>query len=499
VPDTTQSRQAEEQARHREGERRFRSIVETTAEGVLIGLPDGVITYVNPQMAGMLGYSVDELVGMSGLDLVFPGWGPRVLQNRTVLDAGEILRGEMKLRRKDGTPVWTLFSASPLFDDAGRHVANLNLHTDITDRVRAEQAARQKTEELEAALARAGAAEQASLSAERMLAEVSDAVIAVDAEQLVTYMNDQAVRQYAVERDAALGRPLAEVYEYEWLTPTGEQDAYDELRRTGHWRGENVHVTPDGRRLLVEAAVSLLTQEDGSAGGMLAVIRDVGERKEAERLLREREAEAAAIAERYRLARDLHDSVTQALFAASLKAESLTLDGVALPAETARTVEEVRRLTRGALAQMRTMLLELRSDPVSQVPLKTLLAQLVEAAQSRASVDVSLRVREEEQPPAAVHEALYRIVQEALNNVVRHAGASTAWVLLELQPDEVHLEVGDDGRGFADAEIAPTSLGLRNMRERAAEAGLELRVDTRPGGGTVVRADRAKAAAPAPP
>jgi len=470
-------------------ERRFRTIVETTAEGVLIGLPDGRIAYVNQQMADMLDYAVDELVGMNGLDLLAPGWETRVMANRAALHAGQVLRGEVELQRSDGRPVWTHFSSSPLFDADGRHVANLNLHADISARVRAEQALQQKAAELQRALERAHAAERASSSAERMLAEVGDAVIAVDGEDLVTYVNDQAVRQYGVDRDAAVGRPLRGLYRCEWPSPSAEREADEELRRNGRWRGENVHVTADGRRLEVEAAVSLLTHDDGRPAGRLAVIRDVAGRKEAERALREREAEAAALAERNRLARDLHDSVTQALFAASLKAETLTLDEGAVSAQTARTVEQVRRLTRGALAQMRAMLLELRSDPVCAVPLHMLLAQLVEAAESRASVDVTLRVRGDVQPPPTVHEAIYRIAQEALNNVVRHAHAPSASVELEVQRAGVRLRVSDDGCGFDPALAGPASLGLRTMRERAAEAGLGFRVDTAPGHGTVVSAD----------
>jgi two-component system nitrate/nitrite sensor histidine kinase NarX len=479
-----------------ESERMFRTIVETTAEGVLIGRPDGVITYVNLRMADLLGYRPDDLVGMSGLELLFPGWEPTVLQNRAALQAGEILRGELQLRRRDGSALWTHFSASPLFDEKGRHIANLNLHADITARVHAEQALRRQADELRAALERAQVAERASLSAERMLAEVGDAVIAVDSEERVTYMNDQAVRQYAVPREAAIGQPLGDVVRYEWTSPAQEHEALGALRRTGRWRGENVHVSGDGRRLEVEAAVSILRHEDGTPAGTLAVIRDVSERKEAERVLRAHEAEAAALAERNRLARDLHDSVTQTLFAASLKAESLAGDGCAAPLKVAQTAEEVRRLTRGALAQMRTMLLELRSDPVCDIPLQMLLAQLVEAAESRAGVDVTLRVRGEARPPAPVHEAVYRIVQEALNNVVRHARAASAWVELELQPDAIHLIVGDDGCGFDPAQADPAGLGLRAMRERAVEAGLDLHVGAGPAGGTVVAADWCPAAAP---
>jgi signal transduction histidine kinase len=130
----------------------------------------------------------------------------------------------------------------------------------------------------------------------------------------------------------------------------------------------------------------------------------------------------------------------------------------------------VRRLNRGALAHMRLLLLELRSDPVEKVPLPQLLRQLVEATESRVSADIWLKVSGEAELPAVVHVAFYRITQEALNNVVKHAGASNAWVMLELEAGRAHLEVGDDGRGF-DPDLASASrLGLCCMRERAEEA-----------------------------
>ena len=163
----------------------------------------------------------------------------------------------------------------------------------------------------------------------------------------------------------------------------------------------------------------------------IGMVHDITERKQAEEAVTAVQMKQAAQEERSRLARDLHDSVTQALFAATLKAEALTVAEDSLPSGTAHVAEEVRRLSRGALAQMRTLLLELRGDPLEDVPISQLLRHLVEAAEGRASVDVRLSVRGEAQLPPTLQAPVYRIVQEALNNVTRHAAASKAWVDLD--------------------------------------------------------------------
>lgn len=122
----------------RASEERYRNLIETTGEGVLVGGPDGVILYANQQMAEMLGYTADELVGTPGLELVAQEWQPKVMANRAALESGNVIRGEILLRRRDGTGLWTMWSASPMFDEEGRHVANLTMHSDISERKHAE-------------------------------------------------------------------------------------------------------------------------------------------------------------------------------------------------------------------------------------------------------------------------------------------------------------------------------------------------------------------------
>ena len=140
-------------------------------------------------------------------------------------------------------------------------------------------------------------------------------------------------------------------------------------------------------------------------------------------ILLEQALALATLEERNRLARDLHDSVTQVLFSASLLAEVLPQVWHRDPEQGYERLERLRHLTRGALAEMRTMLLELRPSAVIHTPLHDLLAQLAEAVTSRSGLRFDLNIEQIPPLPEEVHVNFYRIAQEALNNVVKHAQA----------------------------------------------------------------------------
>jgi PAS domain S-box-containing protein len=264
--------------------------------------------------------------------------------------------------------------------------------------------------------------------------------------------------------------------------------AYRESQAAGRPVHFEQTLTRDGEAALLSFTVAHIGSRADGEAVFSFVAEDVTERRRAERALRQGELAAAAQEERSRLARDLHDSVTQALFAASLKAEALTSAGDISPAID-EAVEEVRRLTVGALAQMRAMLLELRGEPLENIPLRQLLRNVVEATESRTRTRVELTIEGNEAIPDDVHVALYRITQEALNNVVRHSRAENAWVDVRLEPSTARLTVGDDGCGFQPAPVGPTHLGLRSMRERASEVGADFRLTTAPGRGTEIVAE----------
>jgi PAS domain S-box-containing protein len=203
--------------------------------------------------------------------------------------------------------------------------------------------------------------------------------------------------------------------------------------------------------------------------------------------LHEQVEENAVAAERTRLARELHDAVTQTLFSASVIAESIPRIWDTHPQEAQRGLEELQQLTRGALAEMRTLLLELRPSTLTEKPLGDLLRNLAEATTSRTRVPVELSVEGDDVLPTQVQVALYRIAQEALNNVVKHAGATEVVVRLHAADSDVTLFVQDNGTGF-DPTVAPPAghFGVNIMRERAQQIGAALDITSEPGSSTRV-------------
>lgn len=203
--------------------------------------------------------------------------------------------------------------------------------------------------------------------------------------------------------------------------------------------------------------------------------------------LHERVRETAAVEERNRLARDLHDAVTQTLFSASVIADVLPDLWQVDPDDAQRQLARLTQLTRGALAEMRTLLIELRPARLVEADMTTLLQQLIDAAQGRSKVEIALNVQGLCELPPDTKIAFYRIAQEALNNIIKHAHAEHAFISLRCLGDRVTLQVLDDGRGFDLTTIKAGHFGVQFMGERAAAIGAVLVVDTSPGEGTDIQ------------
>lgn len=205
---------------------------------------------------------------------------------------------------------------------------------------------------------------------------------------------------------------------------------------------------------------------------------------------------AAMLEERQRLARDLHDSVSQSLWTATIIAEVLPDLWQKNPDLGRQSLDNLRRLTEGALAEMRTLLLELRPAALMDTDLPELLQQLVQTTMSRRKLDITLNVDDKCKrlsdgqsfaditPEVQVN--IYRIAQEALNNITKHSRAHTVQMCLQPTGTGIKLLISDDGMGFDKGKLPQESMGLEIMSERAAEIGAQLIIKSNPGQGTEI-------------
>ena len=192
----------------------------------------------------------------------------------------------------------------------------------------------------------------------------------------------------------------------------------------------------------------------------------------------------AALEERQSLANDLHDSVSQTLWTATLLAETLARASD-LSAEQRDRAGRLHALTAGALSEMRTLLLELRPSVIEETLFADLVHQLVSAFESRRRAKCVVHLDREVEPLPTVKVALYRILQESLNNVSRHADAESVHISVEVTGDVLEMRVRDDGEGF-EMGSASEHFGLRIMAERADAIGASLHVESCLGEGTTV-------------
>lgn len=192
----------------------------------------------------------------------------------------------------------------------------------------------------------------------------------------------------------------------------------------------------------------------------------------------------AALQERQRLARELHDSVSQTVFTCRTMAETALRRWDKDPSRAKELVEDVYQLSMTALGEMRILLLELRPASLTQVGLKQLFEQYLQPIQDRRQFDLEMDIDDFKPLPPDVQIGLYRITQEALNNIDKHAQATR--VNIQAKDDESHitLEIQDNGGGFDLATVRATSLGINIMKERAEEIGASIQIESKLDEGT---------------
>lgn len=394
--------------------------------------------------------------------------------------------------RADGDEFPIEASISQHVED-GRKVLTVILR-DITERMRAE-----------ALLARSEARLRGILDS------AMDAVITVDDQQKVVLFNAAAEKMFGCPQEQAMGAPLA------WFIPDRFRDAHarhvDDFGATGvtsrRMAGARVvmGLRRNGEEFPIDASISQLT--DGTSRFYTVVLRDVSERMlTLESLARSKEelrelASAASSArehEQSRIARELHDELAQAMSALKMDLSLIRSSSSGEDVSLAKRLDRMEAQIDATIAAMRRIAADLRPLTLDDLGLAPAIESLVQDFQRRSGVRCELVIADPDlELPGAHATAVFRIVQESLTNVGKHAKASNVEVVIGEDPEGIIVAVRDDGVGFAiDGPRKPQSYGLLGVRERAYLLGGQTRIVSAPGKGTEIEVRLPHAAALSP-
>jgi signal transduction histidine kinase len=215
-----------------------------------------------------------------------------------------------------------------------------------------------------------------------------------------------------------------------------------------------------------------------------AIIRDITERKSIETQIQE----SATLEERDRIARELHDSVTQSLYSINLQSDATIMALTSGRVEDAeKRLQTLKEIAQESMTEMRLLIYEMHPSILEEAGLVAALRQRLETVESRSGIEVDLQVEGEQRLPIAVEEELFRISLEGLNNVLKHAKAKQVLVRLSFKHDRCRLTIKDDGVGL-DHERTERygGYGLVNIKDRLEKIGGELSIITEPGKGTIL-------------
>ncbi|MCW5843253.1 MAG: PAS domain S-box protein [Caldilinea sp.] len=520
------SQEAEDASRTNED--RFRSLFEHSPIGIGISDAHGVIEQANTAYTEMVRLSEAEIVGRSHLEMLAPEDRARSrLLFQQVLDGSrDFFQSEDRYLRKDGSVVWGLRTVAALRNPDGSIRNTFGIVSDVTERKRQEAELRRYSEQMEELVTARTAELERGQEQLVTLNRASQAINAVALEREQLFVAVRAAVAWLMPADfVAISLVDDERQEVEdvFLTgPHGRQPG----RRTplagsfvaamlardltlkvddfatapaafkGHWFGSEQD-TRSGLAVILrrgQQGVGLLTVQSSEPNAYTANDRSILESFAAhvsiamENADLHRQAQRGAVLEeRQRLARDLHDSVTQTLYSMALLTHGWGLQARnGAPLDPQASFTQLEGMSVDALKEMRLLIHELRPPVLAEVGLVAALRQRLESVEQRASIKTTLTVEGELPPlPPAAAEAAYYIVQEALNNALRHAQATATDIRIYTESGAVHLTVCDNGVGFDPAQLSP-GMGLTTMRERAAAAGILLCIDSTPGCGATI-------------
>jgi PAS domain S-box-containing protein len=503
----------------REREEQYRSIFDSVSDALFITDTDtGQLIDFNPAASSMHGYSDQEFRELPVAGFVHPDSRQIFNQYLQTVKAGEIFRARAVDLRKDGSTIPIEVFGAPLTYGGKRRI--LAVVRDITEEIQAYQLLEKRVEERTREL-------QILLDVSHNVASTLDlnSLLSLIIEQLKRVVDFSALAVSVLNEDGQLelieyqGPLKQEKISRHWnhleskidvdlftlQEPLIIPDIRAETPHANAWRQSAMEMlgeVPDYVSawmavplLINKQTIGILSFDHGEveyytprhAELALAIANHAAIAIENARLY-EQAQRLAAMQERQKLARELHDSVSQALY------------GIALGARTARTLLDrdpskvadplgyCLSLAEAGLAEMRALIFELRPESLENEGLVAALRKQAQAIQARYGIEVKTDLCQEPDISINQKEALYRVAQEAMHNTVKHAAANKIELTLDFNDPEIFLEVADDGSGFDLGRPFPGHLGLNSMRERIERIGGKFELESEHEQGTRIRA-----------
>jgi PAS domain S-box-containing protein len=494
----------------------YRNLFETAGDGLIINdVETGRVVEANPAAAAMHGYTLEEFTGLLPTAYLHPDSQPAFTADVETAQPGKGIEGlAVHIRRDKSTFYADVRRTALTYKD---RPCILSAIRDVTRRVQAEQLLRQRVEAhareqsmlLEISRSLASALE---LPPELILEEMRKVVEYTRAALFMPEDPDLVVKAVCGPQPLSQAVPIRirikdpetlallfnEILPIRIADVSGADPAAQSLRSL---LGDYADLLLAGVKSWMWVPIAVKSRVIASVGvahdkldfftahhaTLALTVANQAATTMVNADLYEHARDLATLEERQRLAQNLHDAVNQSLFSAGLIAEVLPRLWERDPDEARRSLEDLRRLTRGALAEMRVLLAELRPSTLTDAELGDLLRLLSNAFTGRTNIPVALRLNGEGGLPAETQVMFYRICQEALNNIAKHADARRVEIDLSRNEEGLELHICDDGRGFVTSELAPSGhYGLGMMRERAEAVKAAFTITSQPGHGTEI-------------
>jgi PAS domain S-box-containing protein len=504
-------------------------LLNTVEQSVIATDLDGIVIYWNQFAQKLYGWTAQEALGRQIMELTTPeGMTEQALEIMSHLRQGESWTGEFNVQRRDGTTFPIQIINSPVSDDKGTLIGIVGVSIDITERKRQQESLKELTDKVE---------RQARIF-NTTLSSITDFAYIFDRDGRFLYVNQPLLDLWGLRLDEAVGKNFFDLQYPDDLAVRLQQQIQQVIDTRQGIRDETPYTSPTGVEGFYEYIFTPVFAADGTVEVVAGSTRDYTERRRVEEALRSSEAElhksheelerrvgerTAALSEmnailqeevrerrriegervellrrivfaqedeRRRIAREMHDQFGQQLTALKLKLDALRED-CGEDASLREQLEALQAIATQLDADVDYLVWEMRPTVLDDLGLQAALSSYGQNWSKHFGVPVQFHTSgmDKDRLTPEIETALYRIGQEALNNIAKHAQATHVAIVLERRADQVSLIIEDDGVGFDLQRVFgmdDKGVGLIGMRERAALVGGTIEIESQPGIGVTV-------------